>query len=288
MPPAGNFKEKLKWKKNPTPENHHAIHTPCVDWSRITEWDWPYSELGYSDPEALWSSLYTKYNCIPFAIQDPYMWHADVCEIARASHNKNDFESALQKRRDERFKEIRSHWEKTRSQLTANPIIWKAPARGPDRPWATFVRVGRHFSFDTMVGYFGNFVVDDPDALYDEELEAGNQQSTSETLATAAVEARASSSTLPEQLPQVPRAASNSTPPCPSASAAPPPPPPAAAAAAPSTKTRRARTVRASKRPSRRSRVEKSPPKQPTGKAQPHEGVRRSARLQERVERASR
>ncbi|KAI1271015.1 hypothetical protein F5Y07DRAFT_44851 [Xylaria sp. FL0933] len=303
MPPTRNANEKLEWKKNPTPENHHVIHTPCVDWSRLSsyeQWEWPYRHLGYSDPEAIWSTLYTKYNCIPFAIQDPYMWHADICELARASNNQDEFESALQKRRDERFQEVRSNWEKTRSQLTAHPIIWKGLPRGPDRPWATFVRVGRHFSFDTMVGYFGNFVVDDPQALY---REARRAQAAAEKLATPATgHARAASSTHPEQPKQAPQPTLNSTPPPPSRSsspsatssprrhpASPPPPPPAAATA--NTKTRHKRAFGECVRPAARSRVEKPPPKRTNKsrpKSPPREGVRRSARLQERAAHAGR
>ncbi|KAI1345817.1 hypothetical protein F5Y01DRAFT_299499 [Xylaria sp. FL0043] len=307
MPPTRNANEKLEWKKNPTPENHHVIHTPCVDWSRLSsyeQWEWPYRHLGYSDPEAIWSTLYTKYNCIPFAIQDPYMWHADICELARASNNQDEFESALQKRRDERFQEVRSNWEKTRSQLTAHPIIWKGLPRGPDRPWATFVRVGRHFSFDTMVGYFGNFVVDDPQALYREEREARRAQAAAEKLATSATgQARAASSTHPEQPPQAPQPTLNSTPAPPSPSSSPsatssprrhpasPPPPPPPPAATANTKTRHKRAFGECVRPAARSRVEKPPPKRTNKsrpKSSPREGVRRSARLQERAAHAGR
>ncbi|KAI0910887.1 hypothetical protein F4823DRAFT_587952 [Ustulina deusta] len=280
----------MEWRKNPTPENHHALHTPWVDWSRLTKskWHWPSSKLGYSDPDVLWSSLHAEFNCMPFAIQDPYAWHSDVCELAQRSSSKKEFEAALRERRDERFAEIRSNWEKTRTQLIANPIIWKSPPTGPDRPWATFCRISRHFSFDTIMGHFGNYVVGDPSALYSEEREARKAQSASAAPATiAAVEA-------PQQLGQTQQPTRDFTP---SPTTSPPsssPPsrhlPPAPApipAPAPRTKTRQTRVPQASKGPARRSRVEKPPPRRRTNKAQPLEGVRRSARLRERAGRGS-
>ncbi|KAI1420183.1 hypothetical protein F5Y12DRAFT_151376 [Xylaria sp. FL1777] len=280
----------MEWRKHPTPENHHGLHTPYVDWKCDGAWSWPFEKLSYPHPDVLWGSLHAQFNCMPFAIQDPYAWHSDVCELAQASDTKEEFESALRKRRDERFNEIRANWEKTRSQLAANPIIWKAPPTGPDRPWATFCRIGRHFSFDTIMGHFGNYMVDDPDALYRADIEAGNAKAS-----TAANEAPASSSAPPAPSRQTkqPTLLDVTAPsaPSPSPPSPPLPPPPAAAAAADTTsdtKTKQARVTRTSKGPVRRSRVEKPPPGQRTSKAKSGGGLRRSARLQERAGRGSR
>ncbi|KAI0965949.1 hypothetical protein F4678DRAFT_484520 [Xylaria arbuscula] len=124
-----------------------------------------------------------------------------MCELAYISNNKEEFKAALQKRREERFQEIQANWEKTRRQLVANPIIWKEPPRGRDCPWATFCRLGRYFSFDTIMGHFGNYVVDDPRVFYNEESEKRKAQVRSgPSAATAAVEARSSSPTPSDQL----------------------------------------------------------------------------------------
>ncbi|TGJ79851.1 hypothetical protein E0Z10_g8916 [Xylaria hypoxylon] len=264
------------WRKHPTPENHGALHTPWVDWDQFTEWDWPYAKLGYDDPNALWSSLHTEFNCMPFAIQDPYGWHSDVSELALASDNKEEFRAALRKRRDERFKEIRAFWQKTRSQLVANPIIWKAPPRGKDLPWATFCRISRAFSFDTITGHFANYLVDDTNALYQEERDAREAEAAGKapasSSASGAIGAPVASLVPPEQPGQVQQPTQDL--------ASPPSPRPRPALA---TKTVKTGVTRTTKGPARSSRVEKPPPRQGTSKAKPREGIRRSARLQERV-----
>ena len=168
-----------------TPENHHSRYTPDVDWTQLTlpKWHWPYARLGYKNPNDIWDSLYTKFNCMNFAIQDPGSWHSDVCELALSSQNKEEFEIALKKRRDERFNEILANWEKTCSKLALNREIWKAAPTGPDRPTYTFRQIRCNFSFDAMVGHFGNYVVDDPTALGYHDSEARDAHSTRQPLA---------------------------------------------------------------------------------------------------------
>ncbi|KAI0425149.1 hypothetical protein F5Y09DRAFT_322410 [Xylaria sp. FL1042] len=275
----------MEWRDNPTPENYHRIHTPHVEWKWEDKWSWPFGKFDYGDPDVLWNSLYTQFNCMPFAIQDPYMWHADVCEIARISDTRHEFESALRKRRDERFNEIQAYWEKAKIQLVANPIIWKAPPRGPSLPWTTFCRLGRHFSFDTFIGHFANYMVDDTDALYAEE-----RAKAASAASVTPADAPASSSTQPKQPEQAQQPRGECPPPSPS--------PPLNPTTANSTATainitasdsepRPTRVTRTSKGAANRSRVEKPPSRQRTNKAKPREGVRRSARLQERAGRGS-
>ncbi|KAI0966121.1 hypothetical protein F4678DRAFT_307764 [Xylaria arbuscula] len=216
---------------------------------------------------------------MPFAIQEPYAWHADVCELAWTSENKEEFEEALLKRRNERFQEIQEYWQKTTTQLGANPIIWKAPPRGPDRPWGSFCRIARHFSFDTIVGHFSNYMVEDTSVLYRDEAGAHNVNAASAVAATAA---SVPSSVPAEQPEQTQQPAQDFAPPFPST-----PPPPSPAASVSETKARPERVSRTRKGPTHRSRVEKPPSKPRTSKAKPQEGVRRSARLRERAGRGS-
>ncbi|KAI0515112.1 hypothetical protein F5B22DRAFT_202721 [Xylaria bambusicola] len=276
-------------KPKPTPQNHHSLHVPRVDWDRLTpsEWSWPHWKFRDTKPNDIWDSLYEKYNCIKLGIQDPYAWHSDVSEIAHSSKTKEEFEAALLKRRDERFNEIRTNWEKARRQLTANPPIWDSPpTEGLDRPWWTFVRFGRHFTFDTIVGHFGNYMVADTDSLYGKKAKL-DAQTTEEVVEPS----KSSSSRQPEQpresqqpLPNSNHSSSSSAPPFPTAPAG-HQSPVQAAFPAPDKKNRKTRVTRVGKGPAARSKIEKPPPRQRGSKNQPAEGVRRSARLQAREKR---
>ncbi|KAK5635042.1 hypothetical protein RRF57_010754 [Xylaria bambusicola] len=276
-------------RPKPTPENHHALHVPKVDWERLTpsEWTWPFCKLGYSDPNDIWGSLYEKFNCINFGIQDPYAWHSDVCEIGWKSDSKEEFEAALLKRRDERFNEIRANWEKARGQLTANPPIWNSPPTGPDRPWATFVRFGRHFTFDTVVGHFGNYMVDDPRQLY-REMNAKSRKEAAEASSSSCSQPReqpGQSQQLPLNSGPPSTSPSSHLPPSPSRNQPPLQAPAPAPAPTPAKKGRKTRVTRVGKGAAARSKVEKPVQKQHDSKIPPREGVRRSARLQGRERR---
>ncbi|KAI0410262.1 hypothetical protein F5X98DRAFT_386684 [Xylaria grammica] len=275
------------------PEDHRTVYTPRPAWGYArSKWDWSHGKLGYSHPNVLWTSLHEEFNCMPVAIQDHIGWHSDVSQLSQISDTKEEFEAALRKRRDERFNEIQTHWEEAREQLTAYPHIWEAPPAGRDLAWATFCRIARAFSFDTITGHFANYLVDDPEAALLKQHKALKAQFEAAASAVTAAPAPSSASganalpaapsTPPEQAVPVPQPAQEISPPqCPHCTHCHPPTP------VPATKTRQTKTARVTKGPARPSRVEKPPPKQRTSKAKPREGVRRSARLQERVGRGS-
>ncbi|KAJ5097398.1 hypothetical protein N7456_008119 [Penicillium angulare] len=125
--------------KTMTIDNHLLRHTPYPiddDAARFShygrQWEWPYYKFDGYQPEDLFTTLHEEFNTLKCAIQDPYAWHSDVNEIAQIT------------------------WKRVAISLIANPDQWDEP---PDRrdQWAHFVRVSRHFSYDTLVTFFGAY-----------------------------------------------------------------------------------------------------------------------------------
>ncbi|KAJ3555871.1 hypothetical protein NPX13_g10265 [Xylaria arbuscula] len=276
-------------REKPTPENHHTIHTPDVNWGSFlpSSWHWPYAHLGYTNPSDIWDSLHAKFNCINFALQEPFAWHSDVCELALSSTSKEEFESALLKRREARFNEIRANWEKTCSHLAYNRDIWKAPPSGPVRPSITFRMIQRYFSFDSMVGHFGNYVVDDPHALPCNEREAHVSQPASQDAGPSTLSSlQAAGQPGNSQQQPLDTTPSVSSPRPPAYPSTPPHPSPVQVhATPPRRKPRRTRANKPAKASSSRNMIEKPPRKERVSKTYAREGVRRSARLQAQAER---
>ncbi|KAI0401781.1 hypothetical protein F4802DRAFT_600783 [Xylaria palmicola] len=243
--------------KNPTPENHRALHVPWIDWDReYREWKWPYWKFGYKNPDVLFHSLHAEFNCMPFAIQDPHAWFCDANEVAVASKTREEFEAALLKRRNERFLEIRKAWTTTKPKLLRSSL-WTSPNIDRGNQWGTYVRFARNFSFDCITAHFGNYLPENHRAPEAPELDQPNEPEQPDP---------------PIREPSPPR-------PTPSPSPAPP-------------QTRKSRQTkvnreRVAKGPGRSSRVEKPPPRRTTAKTKAPQGVRRSARLQQRAERDS-
>lgn len=143
-----------------TIDNHLAAHTPQPDYDMDQEWEWPSWKFGYDDPSVLFTTLHAEYNSINCAIQDPYGWHHDVCDISNVAKDRNEFLTLLRKRQQERFDEIQSAWEKTKALLVGQPSRWEAT---PDKDslWGAFIRVSRNFSYDSFVAYFGSYIAND-------------------------------------------------------------------------------------------------------------------------------
>ncbi|TGJ76437.1 hypothetical protein E0Z10_g10872 [Xylaria hypoxylon] len=142
-----------------TVKNHLEHHTPPLHRDLEQEWDWPFWKFGYGSHHILFTELHAQFNSVPCAIQDPYGWHLDVCDIANEAKTRPEFLSLLQKRQDERFAELRKAWEKTRSLLIGDPGRWEIPQRRNDL-WLRFARISRNFSYDAFLGYFGAYVED--------------------------------------------------------------------------------------------------------------------------------
>lgn len=148
------------WFQSRTIDNHLEAHTPRPDYDLDQEWHWPFWKFGYDDPNVLFTTLHAEFNSIKCAIQDPYGWHHDVCDVANIAKDKDEFLTLLRKRQKERFNEIQIAWEKTKALLTGQPSHWEAT---PDKAvlWGFFIRLARNFSYDSLVGYFGSYVAND-------------------------------------------------------------------------------------------------------------------------------
>ncbi|KAI0416261.1 hypothetical protein F5X98DRAFT_388060 [Xylaria grammica] len=146
-----------------TIQNHLLRHTPQPDWSEESDkqqWNWPFSKFGFN-PDILFTDLHARFNSVPCAIQDPFGWHLDVCDVAIEAQTEVEFYTLLQKRQEERFAELREAWEDTRSQLIGEPSRWDVPRRRNDL-WFLFARISRNFSFDSILGYFGSYTGTEP------------------------------------------------------------------------------------------------------------------------------
>lgn len=90
-----------------TIENHLEMHTPYPDWDNLdNEWKWPFGKFAYKDPNVLFTTLHAEFNSMKCAIQDPYGWHHDVCDVANTAKSKEEFLALLRQRQKERFDEI--------------------------------------------------------------------------------------------------------------------------------------------------------------------------------------
>ncbi|KAJ5170296.1 uncharacterized protein N7500_003079 [Penicillium coprophilum] len=137
-----------------TSDAHLEAHTP------LDEWKWDYKKFGYKNSDALFTTLHAEYNTLKCAIQDPYAWHSDVREIARAASTKDEFLTRLKKRQRERFDELQEAWETTKALLTAEPDRLDNP---PPRAilWSSFIQIARNYSYDSLLAYFGSYVIDE-------------------------------------------------------------------------------------------------------------------------------
>ncbi|KAI0503379.1 hypothetical protein F5B22DRAFT_629199 [Xylaria bambusicola] len=147
----------MSWREGeaPTIDSHLHYHTPIV-YEDSDQWDWPYWKFGYRTREALFEELHVEYNSIKSAIQDPFSWHLDVCQIADLASTREEFETLLKKRRDERFEELIRAWDEIALMLITESHRFMLPRKRTDY-WARFIRISRHFSYDAIVGYFGAY-----------------------------------------------------------------------------------------------------------------------------------
>ncbi|KAK5637248.1 hypothetical protein RRF57_012960 [Xylaria bambusicola] len=136
-------------------ESHLHYHTPTV-YEASDQWDWPYWKFGYSNREVLFQELHAEYNSIRCAVQDPFGWHLDVCQIADLANAREEFETLLKKRRDDRFGELVRAWDKIALMLITESYRFMLPRKRSDY-WPRFIRISRHFSYDAIVGYFGAY-----------------------------------------------------------------------------------------------------------------------------------
>lgn len=138
-----------------TVESHLHSHTPPID-EIPGQWDWPFWKFGYGHNEALFKELHAKYNSIPCAIQDPFAWHLDVCGVADIANTREEFETLLKKRRDERFDELTKAWHDIAIMLISESYRFTALQDETDC-WVRLIRISRHFSYDSIIGFFSPY-----------------------------------------------------------------------------------------------------------------------------------
>ncbi|KAI0530428.1 hypothetical protein GGR58DRAFT_493462 [Xylaria digitata] len=146
----------MSWRIPVTIQNHLWHHTPQPNWDEERGWDWPFRKFGYESPDILFTDLHAQFNSISCAIQDPYGWHIDVCDIANEAKTRSEFLFLLQKRQEERFNELHKAWRQTRSSLVGNPDLLYSNQKIHDL-WLRFVRISRNYSYDAFIGFFGAF-----------------------------------------------------------------------------------------------------------------------------------
>ncbi|KAI0543346.1 hypothetical protein F4679DRAFT_593294 [Xylaria curta] len=165
----------MDWFETPTIQNHQSLHTPAPE--RVKDdWAWPFWKFGFKSADILFTELHSEFNSIKCAIQDPYGWHLDVCDVANTANSREEFYNLLRQRQNERFTELREAWDKTRTSLVASPSQWDTPPAKRDL-WVNLVRISRNFSYDSFVGYFGAYIKDKPEPA---PVLADNQVSKSE------------------------------------------------------------------------------------------------------------
>jgi len=147
---------------SPTAENYLGLHTPQPDYDLDDRWRWPYWKFGFESPEVLFTTLHADYNSMQFAIQEPLFWYRDVCEIANIAQNRGEFEALLEQRKQRRFDEAQSVWERAKALLTAEPSRLKNPPAA-EVLWVAFITLARNLSFDSLVKYFGSYIANDND-----------------------------------------------------------------------------------------------------------------------------
>ncbi|KAI1734042.1 hypothetical protein F4680DRAFT_439557 [Xylaria scruposa] len=166
----------MDWNETPTIQNHQSLHTPSPEWVDDQNWTWPFWKFGYKSGGVLFTELHAEFNSIKCAIQDPYGWHLDVCDVANTANTREEFENLLRQRQNERFIELQRTWDKTSALLVGEPSRWDTPPSRRDL-WVNFIRISRNFSYDSFVGYFGAFIKDKPEPT---PVLADNQVSKSE------------------------------------------------------------------------------------------------------------
>ncbi|KAJ5285574.1 hypothetical protein N7524_000880 [Penicillium chrysogenum] len=149
-----------RWQR--TKDTHLRDHTPHLHpqkYDKDEKFHWEAGKVGYEDSNVLFTTLHDEYNSFKCAISDPEAWHFDVADVAKTANNNDEFLALLKKRQEQRFDEIQTAWRKTKVRLMSNPACWDMP---PPKAvlWKNFGGIGRNFSYDNLVTFFGSYGTD--------------------------------------------------------------------------------------------------------------------------------
>lgn len=103
----------------------------------------------------LHTTLHTKYNTFPSAIQDPEAFHHDVYELSTLASDISEFEQLMEDRKMQRLKELNNMLEDASFEIIGCPRLI-----GTDQ-WVHAVQLFRTRSLDSLVRYFASYLPQD-------------------------------------------------------------------------------------------------------------------------------
>lgn len=117
------------------------------------EWaePWPFWKFGLNHDD-LHTTLHTKYNTVPSAIQDPEAFHHDVYEISTRASSLPEFEQLMEERKEERLKELNTMLQDASFEIVGNPGLIGTVQ------WEHAVQLFRSQSLDSLVRYFASYL----------------------------------------------------------------------------------------------------------------------------------
>lgn len=117
------------------------------------EWaePWPFWKFGLKHDD-LHTTLHTKFNTVPSAIQDPEAFHHDVFEISSRASTLAEFERLMEVRKAERLNELNTTLQDASVEIVGNPRLIGTVQ------WEYAVQLFRTQSFDSLVRYFASYL----------------------------------------------------------------------------------------------------------------------------------
>ncbi|KKO99458.1 hypothetical protein THAR02_08437 [Trichoderma harzianum] len=141
------------------------------------EWCWPFRKFSLKH-EDLFTTLHDRFNTQTLPLQDLPAFHSDVCELVLECDTLDEFYSALEKRKEQRIKELRTAWKDIAGTITVRPAVmacrvcYEDDHGDTERPpgsqndtrierWWSFIQYARTPSFDNIVAFFDGYVRDE-------------------------------------------------------------------------------------------------------------------------------
>ncbi|KAM6482606.1 hypothetical protein HDV62DRAFT_390631 [Trichoderma sp. SZMC 28011] len=141
------------------------------------EWCWPFRKFSLKH-EDLFTTLHDRFNTQTLPLQDLPAFHSDVCELVLECDTLDELYSALEKRKEQRIKELRTAWKDIAGTITVRPAVmacrvcYEEDHGDTERPpgsqndtrierWWSFIQYARTPSFDNIVAFFDGYVRDE-------------------------------------------------------------------------------------------------------------------------------
>lgn len=121
---------------------------PEVDFARHDEWRWPAWKFGM-DMEDMFGPL-ERFNTYTTPLQEPYAFCLDIQDAAARSTTREELESELAKRQQQRFEELKYTFGNIALQLVMKSTF-------SDAQWQRALLYFRNKSLDNVIEFFSNF-----------------------------------------------------------------------------------------------------------------------------------